>query len=109
MSDVEDTINLAKAEMRTEIKDCLSYVHSIRAEMDELQRTLDDARKEDLDEIKTVRDSIAEWTDKKLQGVQKEIIECAKMVVVLTENCLIEQGIANSLHCWQESTKGQPQ
>lgn len=66
MSDVEDTINLAKAEMRTEIKDCLSYVHSIRAEMDELQRTLDDARKEDLDEIKTVRDSIAEWTDKKL-------------------------------------------
>ena len=47
-------------------------------------------------EVHMVRDGITEWVEKKMMELQTEILALSKLVVVLTENALIEQGIAIS-------------
>jgi hypothetical protein len=62
-----------------------------------VKKDLLEQRKEDVKEIEMVRDAIAEFVEGRLQGTREEMNHVAQMVVVLTENCLIEQGTQMSL------------
>lgn len=47
--------------------------------------------------MEIIRDGVAEFVEAKLKALKNEVNCLAQMSVVLTENCLIEQGIQMSL------------
>lgn len=63
MSDVEDTIEKEMKKMRTELKECLNYVHNMKSEMTDLKQDFEIKRQKDMNDIKSVKESIAEWVD----------------------------------------------
>ena len=90
MQDVTEEIQFAKDALTNEVKECMTYINQIQYEVQSVKSNLLEQRKEDVKEIEMVKDAIAEFVEARLQVGRDEINQVAQMVVILTENCLIE-------------------
>jgi hypothetical protein len=55
--------------MKTEINDCLNFVHDLKTEISEQKAVLQSSRKKDMEELTLVREGIAEWVENRLKSM----------------------------------------
>ena len=88
-----------------QLNDCLN---AIGQNQQQIQALEDKQKAENIrlrEEMECCRESIAEYTRQQMLQTEQEMIRMAKLLVILTENSLIEQGFAQTEHLNNTSVK----